>query len=169
MRQDYGRQRCKVSRLANILGALLRFHSSSIIFGAVAGPENLARGDFVFGSNPTTEVALEPARPIVDEHHHILLGPPVPQFEPYDGEAVLADQASDHKIVPCIYTEAQSSYRRDAPLHLCPLGENEYIENFAVQARRHDRSSGRGCVGDSRLRVYVKLGGLNMHFQRHRA
>jgi predicted TIM-barrel fold metal-dependent hydrolase len=77
-----------------------------------------------------TEQVIDPARPIVDPHHHL-----------WDrgGVRYLMDEMSDdvssgHNIVATVYVEARSMYRNSGPEELRPVGEVEFVNGMAAMA-----------------------------------
>jgi L-fuconolactonase len=93
------------------------------------------------------ETALDPDLPIVDAHHH-LWSEPTHGAEAYDAEALFRDmEGSGHNIIGTIYVDAVCHYRTDGPLAFRVVGETEYAQNIADQARmRGGRLSG-ACAG----------------------
>jgi L-fuconolactonase len=73
------------------------------------------------------EAVLDPARPIVDPHHHL-----------WEGNTALAAYALDympphlvadaagHNLVATVYVESHVGYRADGPAALRPVGETEH-------------------------------------------
>jgi L-fuconolactonase len=76
------------------------------------------------------EEIIEPARPIIDPHHHLWrngLG-----FD-YMVDEFLADTNSGHRILKSVYIEARAFYLADGPTHLQPTGETTTIAKIAAQ------------------------------------
>jgi L-fuconolactonase len=72
------------------------------------------------------EVALEPALPIVDAHHH-LYGE-VADTHNYRIQDLARDMAGGHRVIGTVYVEAyQWAWRRAGPESLRPVGEVEWI------------------------------------------
>lgn len=92
------------------------------------------------------EDVIEPELEIIDAHHHLWEEPPVPVFESYGEDAVIADQMSGHNVVASVYLEAESFYRQDGPEHLRPVGETEFINDVAERLSRRDDLSVRPCA-----------------------
>lgn len=76
------------------------------------------------------ETALDPARPIIDAHHHLWDYPGrrylVPEFA--------ADLDCGHNIVATVHVEAVSMYRRHGPAHLRPVGETEFARGAGAMS-----------------------------------
>jgi predicted TIM-barrel fold metal-dependent hydrolase len=89
------------------------------------------------------EEIIDPARPIVDPHHHLWDRGGLR----YLIDELAADIASGHNIVATVYVEARSMYRAGGPEALRPVGEVE----FAVGAAAMSASGGYGnaaiCAG----------------------
>ncbi len=81
------------------------------------------------------EEALEPQLRICDPHHH---------FWDREGDRYLLDELlqdtgtrdgrSAHNIVSTVFVQCRSMYRRDAPEHLQPIGETEFVQGIAAQS-----------------------------------
>lgn len=82
------------------------------------------------------ETALEPNLPIVDAHHHLWPDtPPVPHFEEYSVDDLVADKVgSGHNIIATVFVEGAARYRPAGPERLQPVGQTEYIEQVASDA-----------------------------------
>src|ERR1700744_3941133 len=77
-----------------------------------------------------TEEVIDPARPIIDPHHHL-----------WDrgGARYLIDEMSDdvssgHNIVATVYVESRSMYRAHGPEAFRPVGEVEFVNGAAAMA-----------------------------------
>jgi L-fuconolactonase len=92
------------------------------------------------------EDVLDPGRPIVDPHHH-LWGP---DFDltprPYLLDELISDTTSGHNVVATVYVEAHSHLRETGPERLRPVGETEFANAAAEQARARGASI-RACAG----------------------
>lgn len=79
------------------------------------------------------EAALDPARPIIDAHHHLWDNP---------GDRFLADEfvveRAGHRIVASVFVEGGAAYRVEGPEALRPVGETE------MAARQGARASTQG-------------------------
>jgi predicted TIM-barrel fold metal-dependent hydrolase len=77
-----------------------------------------------------TEQVIDPARPIVDPHHHLWDRGGVR----YLMEEISDDVTSGHNIVATVYVEARSMYRNSGPEELRPVGEVEFVNGAAAMA-----------------------------------
>src|ERR1700686_3009659 len=75
-----------------------------------------------------TEQVIDPARPIVDPHHHLWDR----GGQRYLIEEITADIASGHNIVATVYVEARSMYRANGTEALRPVGEVEFANGAAA-------------------------------------
>src|SRR5258705_10191150 len=73
------------------------------------------------------EEVIDPARPIVDPHHHLWDR----GGQRYLIEEMAQDIASGHNIIATVYVEARSMYRAGGPEALRPVGEVEFA-NWAA-------------------------------------
>src|SRR5258707_15621759 len=76
------------------------------------------------------EQVLDPARPIVDPHHHLWDR----GGQRYLIEELAADIASGHNIIATVYVEARSMYRAGVPEALRPVGEVEFANGAAAMS-----------------------------------
>ena len=96
------------------------------------------------------EVALEPALPICDPHHHLWERAGVRYF-PAD---FLRDTGSGHNIVSTVAVECGAFYRRGDRDELKPVGETEFLESVATRGISDSRgatSVAAGIVGHADL------------------
>jgi len=91
------------------------------------------------------EPVVDPDQRIVDPHHHLFPGGPLP----YDVDAFLADLRSGHRVERTVYMECGTGYRADGPPELAPVGETEFVVDAAA------RTGGLigGIVGRADLRA----------------
>ena len=87
-----------------------------------------------------TEPVLDPARPIVDPHHHLWDKP----GNRYLLDEIAADIAFGHNVVATVFVEAREHYRTDGPAELRSLGETEAIAAIARESEA--RFGGRLAV-----------------------
>ncbi|CAN5204765.1 amidohydrolase family protein [soil metagenome] len=80
------------------------------------------------------EQAIDASEPIVDAHHHVWEKEPFPPFDPYDGDALIADKSAAHNVVATVYVDSHTSYRSDGPEALRVVGETDYAERIATAA-----------------------------------
>jgi predicted TIM-barrel fold metal-dependent hydrolase len=87
------------------------------------------------------EDIIDPARPIVDPHHHL--------WERAGGyllEDLLADTSSGHNIVATVYVQCGYAYRENGPEATKPVGETEFVASVAEDAERRGVPT-RVCAG----------------------
>ena len=91
------------------------------------------------------EPVVDPEQRIVDPHHHLFPGGPLP----YDVDAFLADVRSGHRVERTVYMECGTGYRADGPPELAPVGETDFVVDAAA------RTGGLigGIVGRADLRA----------------
>jgi predicted TIM-barrel fold metal-dependent hydrolase len=77
-----------------------------------------------------TEEIIDPARPIVDPHHHLWDRGGVR----YLMEEISDDVTSGHNIIATVYVESRSMYRNSGPEALRPVGEVEFVNGAAAMA-----------------------------------
>ena len=75
-----------------------------------------------------TEDPIDPARPIVDPHHHLWRDR---RGRPYLLDNLRADTDSGHNVEKTVFVECRASYRQDGPEHLRPVGETEFVAEIA--------------------------------------
>ena len=99
------------------------------------------------------EDVIDPARPIIDPHHH--LWGSGRRWPPYQVDDLRADTSSGHRIEKTVFVECRESYRPDGPVHLRPVGETEFVARVA-RAHRDGGSGGAmiaGIVAHADLRL----------------
>src|SRR5581483_3144205 len=77
-----------------------------------------------------TEEIIDPARPIIDPHHHLWDR----GGQRYLMEEMTDDVSSGHNIVATVYVEARSMYRASGPEAFRPVGEVEFVNGAAAMA-----------------------------------
>ena len=77
-----------------------------------------------------TEEVIDPARPIVDPHHHLWDR----GGQRYMIEEMAADIASGHNIVATVYVDCRSMYRANGPEAFRPVGEVEFANGVAAMS-----------------------------------
>ena len=82
--------------------------------------------------NQVQEAIIDPARPIIDPHHHLWM-------KRFNRDYVLpqywSDTESGHNIVKTLFMECRAFYLRDGPDYLRPVGETAYIADLARQTQ----------------------------------
>jgi predicted TIM-barrel fold metal-dependent hydrolase len=89
------------------------------------------------------EEVIDPARPIVDPHHHLWDR----GGQRYLIEDMAADIASGHNIVATVYVEARSMYRAGGPEALRPVGEVEFANGAAAMGASGSYGPAAICAG----------------------
>jgi predicted TIM-barrel fold metal-dependent hydrolase len=77
-----------------------------------------------------TEEIIDPARPIVDPHHHLWHRGGLH----YMIEDMAADIASGHNIIATVYVDCRSMYRANGPEAFRPVGEVEFANGVAAMS-----------------------------------
>lgn len=90
-----------------------------------------------------TEEIIDPARPIVDPHHH--LWDRGGQY--YMIEEIAADIASGHNIVATVYVDCRSMYRAGGPEAFRPVGEVEFANGVAAMSASGGYGPAQICAG----------------------
>src|SRR5436853_734048 len=89
------------------------------------------------------EEILDPARPIVDPHHHLWDR----GGQRYLIEEFLADLASGHNVIATVYVEARSMYRATGPEAFRPVGEVEFANGVAAMSASGGYGRAAICAG----------------------
>jgi predicted TIM-barrel fold metal-dependent hydrolase len=89
------------------------------------------------------EEIIDPARPIVDPHHHLWER----GGQRYLIEEFCADLASGHNVVATVYVEARSMYRAGGPEAFRPVGEVEFANGIAAMSASGGYGSTAICAG----------------------
>ncbi|WP_226382234.1 amidohydrolase family protein [Falsiroseomonas ponticola] len=89
------------------------------------------------------EEILDPARPIVDPHHHLWDR----HDETYLLPDLLRDTGSGHDIRATVFIQCASMYRPDGPEALKPLGETEFVNGIAAAAASGTYGRTLACAG----------------------
>jgi predicted TIM-barrel fold metal-dependent hydrolase len=89
------------------------------------------------------EEVLDPARPIVDPHHHLWDR----GGQRYLIEDITSDIASGHNVVATVYVEARSMYRAGGPEAFRPVGEVEFANGVAAMSASGGYGPAAVCAG----------------------
>ena len=90
-----------------------------------------------------TEEVIDPARPIVDPHHHLWDR----GGQRYLIEDIAADIASGHNVIATVYVEARSMYRAGGPEALRSVGEVEFANGSAAMSASGGYGPAAICAG----------------------
>jgi predicted TIM-barrel fold metal-dependent hydrolase len=89
------------------------------------------------------EQILEPARPIVDPHHHLWDR----GGQRYLIEEITRDLASGHHVIATVYVEARSMYRARGAEAFRPVGEIEFANGVAAMSASGGYGGAAVCAG----------------------
>jgi predicted TIM-barrel fold metal-dependent hydrolase len=89
------------------------------------------------------EEIIDPARPIVDPHHHLWDR----GGQRYLIEELAADTASGHNVIATVYVEARSMYRASGPEAMRPVGEVEFVNGVAAMSASGGYGPAAFCAG----------------------
>ena len=89
------------------------------------------------------EEVIDPARPIVDPHHHLCDR----GGQRYLIEEMAQDIACGHNIIATVYVEARSMYRAGGPEALRPVGEVEFANGAAAMSASGGYGPAAICAG----------------------
>jgi predicted TIM-barrel fold metal-dependent hydrolase len=90
-----------------------------------------------------SEAIIEPARPIVDPHHHLWDR----GGQRYLIEEMAADIASGHNIVATVYVDCRAMYRASGPEAFRPVGEVEFATGVAAMSASGGYGKAQICAG----------------------
>jgi predicted TIM-barrel fold metal-dependent hydrolase len=90
-----------------------------------------------------TEEVIDPARPIVDPHHHLWDRGGLR----YMIEDLAADIGSGHNVIATVYVEARSMYRAQGPEAFRPVGEVEFANGAAAMSASGGYGKALICAG----------------------
>ena len=90
-----------------------------------------------------TEQVIDPARPIVDPHHHLWDR----GGQRYLIDDIAADIASGHNVVATVYVEARSMYRAKGGEAMGPVGEVEFANGAAAMSASGGYGPAAICAG----------------------
>jgi predicted TIM-barrel fold metal-dependent hydrolase len=89
------------------------------------------------------EEVLDPARPIVDPHHHLWDR----GGQRYLLDDITSDIASGHNVIATVYIEARSMYRAKGPEAFRPVGEVEFANGAAAMSASGGYGPAAVCAG----------------------
>jgi predicted TIM-barrel fold metal-dependent hydrolase len=90
-----------------------------------------------------TEDIIDPARPIVDPHHHLWDR----GGQRYLIEEMAADIATGHNVVATVYVDCRSMYRTQGPEAFRPVGEVEFANGVAAMSASGGYGPAAICAG----------------------
>lgn len=90
-----------------------------------------------------TEDIIDPARPIIDPHHHLWDR----GGQRYMVEEMAADIASGHNIVATVYVDCRSMYRTHGAEAFRPVGEVEFANGVAAMSASGGYGKAQICAG----------------------
>src|SRR3954470_15323729 len=88
------------------------------------------------------EEIIDPARPIVDPHHHLWN-----RGHRYLIEEMAAAIASGHNVIATVYVDCRSMYRASGPEALRPVGEVEFANGVAAMSASGGYGPAQICAG----------------------
>ena len=93
------------------------------------------------------EDILDPGQPIIDPHHHLWHARPDPYLLP----DLAADVHTGHDIRASVFIQCGSSYHKDGPEEMRPVGETVFVASVAAESAKGTGSVGHGtfraCAG----------------------
>ena len=89
------------------------------------------------------EDVLDPARPIVDPHHHLWDR----GGQRYLIDDITSDIASGHHVIATVYVEARSMYRAKGPDAFRPVGEVQFANGAAAMSASGGYGPAAVCAG----------------------
>jgi predicted TIM-barrel fold metal-dependent hydrolase len=89
------------------------------------------------------EEVIDPARPIVDPHHHLWDR----GGQRYMIEEMAADIASGHNIIATVYIDCRSMYRAHGPEAFRPVGEVEFANGVSAMSASGAYGPAAICAG----------------------
>ncbi|WP_298258509.1 amidohydrolase family protein [Bradyrhizobium sp.] len=89
------------------------------------------------------EAVLDPARLIVDPHHHLWDR----GGQRYLVDDITSDIASGHNVIATVYVEARSMYRAKGPEAFRPVGEIEFANGTAAMSASGGYGPAAVCAG----------------------
>jgi predicted TIM-barrel fold metal-dependent hydrolase len=124
------------------------------------------------------EDIIDPARPIIDPHHHLWHDRPSGR---YLIEDLAADLATGHNVVATVFMQCGWNHRKTGPEAWRPVGETEAVNAVAVLSATGAYGRARACAGivgfvdlrspdlDAVLAAHVAAGGGRFRGIRHLA
>jgi L-fuconolactonase len=110
--------------------------SSTAIGSVVIPPE-------AWLATQAAEAILEPARPIVDPHHHLWDRAGHRYLLP----ELLSDTGSGHAVIATVFVDCVAFYREGGAREMKPLGETEFANGVAAMSASGAYGPTRACAG----------------------
>ena len=102
------------------------------------------------------EVAIDPALPICDAHHHLWDHGP---GDTYLVPELLADAGAGHNVVSTVFIDCFSMYRKDGPDEFKPVGETEWVHAMTQSVQTGSKTRvAAGIVGAANLLLGARVG-----------
>jgi predicted TIM-barrel fold metal-dependent hydrolase len=98
--------------------------------------------------NQSREEILDPAREIIDPHHHLWRHSGLPEYLLAD---LWEDTQSGHNIVKTVFMECGAEYRQSGPGHLKAVGETEFVRAAAAASAVPGKAEIAGIVAHADL------------------
>ncbi|MFT4632483.1 MAG: L-fuconolactonase [Candidatus Pseudothioglobus sp.] len=97
------------------------------------------------------ETTIDPAREIIDPHHHMWRGVPGGSLPAFLLEDLWNDTESGHNIKKTVFMECGTEYRTTGPAHLLPVGETEFVTAAAQASRSQGKAEIAALVAHTDL------------------
>jgi predicted TIM-barrel fold metal-dependent hydrolase len=123
-----------------------------------------------------TEDILDPARPIIDPHHHLWTARP----DRYLLQELVSDLRSGHNVRATVFIQCRSEYWTTGPIELRPVGETLFVAAAAELCESGRFGALRACAGivghadcrlggriDKVLEAHIEAGGGRFKGIRH--
>ncbi len=115
------------------------------------------------------EIAIDPALPIVDTHHHLYDRIPEAHAAIAEGkrryllDELLADMNSGHNVIATVFVDGEAMYRAEGPTEYRVVGETEFVNGQAAMSASGLYGTSRiaaGIVGRADLRLGDRVAGV---------
>lgn len=102
-----------------------------------------------------TEEIIDPARPIIDPHHHLWDHPNMGLFllDELHGET-----GSGHNVVGTVFVECAWRYRTDGPPEMAPVGETAAVAELAERSATSAGAEIKGIVSHADMQLGAAVG-----------
>jgi L-fuconolactonase len=102
-----------------------------------------------------SEDIIDPQRRIIDPHHHFFAEST--EFPHYNLDQLRADTAPHH-VEQTVYLQCWEGHRKTGPEHLKPVGETEWVDGIAKEARKNPKATQIGAmIGTAEMRLGAKV------------